>query len=401
MRPLAARQAAGAASRSPSGRSDALTAASAPVRPHSGRSAALTAASASVLPDSGRSDPLSRVTAPLRLLLLVLVALAGCAEADIDPEVARGERLLWTRGCVACHTLDGAPHVGPSLAGLLDERGEDYVLRALSDPNIDLAEGFPPGLMPAYDLTEAERSALLAALAETRVPEQRSIVPLASACLLFLLLHLVLSARPIRNPLVARWGVYPYQGVYSAVVTALLAWIVLAWPDAPFVPLWDTPPWTRWVPLLGMPFVLIGVIAGYTTPSPTVALMEGVVERPEPVRGAVKITRHPANLSMAAWGALHLVANGDLRSVVLMSSILLLGVLGSMHIDARRRKDYGEAWRRFEEQTSLVPFVAILRGEQRLRLADIGWWRIVLGLGGYGLWLWLHGWVIGADVWPF
>lgn len=316
--------------------------------------------------------------------------------------MARGERLFWNRGCVACHTLDGTPHVGPSLAGLLDRQGPDFVLRALSEPDADLAEDFPPGLMPAYELTDDEAGALLAALAEAREPQERSLVPLALACLLFVLGHLVLSARLIRGPLVERFGVFAYQGVYSVAVMALMGWMVLAWPDATFVPLWETPPWTRWVPLLGMPLVMIGVIAGYTTPSPTIAMMEGVVDRPEPVQGVIKITRHPANLSMAAWGALHLAANGDARSVILMGSILVLGVLGSLHIDARRRRDCGEGWSRFEEQTSLVPFAAILRGHQRMPgPAEIGWWRIVAGLAGFGAWLYLHGWVIGADVWPF
>jgi uncharacterized membrane protein len=338
---------------------------------------------------------------PLAVLLVLLTALSGCGDADVDPQVARGERLLWTRGCVACHTLDGTPHVGPSLAGVLQREGEPYVLRALTDPNADVVDGFVAGTMPVYELSEQETADLLAALTRVREPERRSIVPLTLACLLFLLGHLVLSARPIRNPAVERFGLYPYQLAYSVVVTALMGWMVLAWPDAPFVPLWETPLWTRWAPLLGMPIVMVFLIAGYTTPSPTIALMEGVMDGPEPVRGIVKVTRHPANLSMAAWGALHLVANGDLRSLVLMGTVVALGVLGSIHIDLRRRKDYGEAWRRFEAQTSLVPFVAILRGRQRVTLAEIGWWRIAAGLAAFGAWLYLHGWVIGADVWPF
>ena len=334
-------------------------------------------------------------------LLLVLLALWGCGDAATDPQIARGERLLWSRGCVACHTLDGTPHVGPSLAGVVQRQGEQYVLRALVDPNAEVVEGFVAGTMPVYELSEQEEGDLLAALAQVREPEGKSLLPLSLACLLFLVGHLVLSARPIRNPLVQRFGLYPYQGVYSVAVVAVMGWMALAWPDAPFVPLWETPLWTRWVPLLGMPVVMIFLIAGYTTPSPTVATMEGVMHDPEPVRGIIKVTRHPANLSMAAWGALHLVANGDLRSLILMGSVVLLGVLGSIHIDLRRSKDYGEAWRRFEEQTSFVPFLAIVRGEQRVTPAEIGWWRIAAGLAAYGAWLYLHGWVIGADVWPF
>ena len=334
-------------------------------------------------------------------LLWLVVALCGCGDGEVDPQVTRGERLLWTRGCVACHTLDGTAHVGPSLAGVLQREGEDYVLRALTDPNADVVDGFVAGTMPVYELSQQEAGDLLAALEQVRDPEERSLAPLALACLLFIASHLVLSARPIRNPLVAKYGLYPYQGIYSVVVTAAMAWMVLAWPDAPFVPLWDTPLWTRWVPLLGMPVVMVFLVAGYTTPSPTIATMEGVMHGPDAVRGIVKVTRHPANLSMAAWGALHLVANGDLRSLVVMGSVVVLGVLGSIHIDLRRAKDYGEPWRRFEQETSLVPFAAILRGRQRVTLAEIGWWRIAAGLGGYGMWLYLHGWVIGADVWPF
>ena len=55
------------------------------------------------------------------LLLVALVALAGCREEDLDPAaVARGKELSQT--CTACHQLASSAHqVGPSLEGIIGQ----------------------------------------------------------------------------------------------------------------------------------------------------------------------------------------------------------------------------------------------------------------------------------------
>ncbi|HJL31369.1 MAG TPA: c-type cytochrome, partial [Polyangiaceae bacterium LLY-WYZ-15_(1-7)] len=52
---------------------------------------------------------------PLATLSFAFV-LALSARAAADPPA--DEALFERHGCTACHSLDGAPHLGPTLAGL-------------------------------------------------------------------------------------------------------------------------------------------------------------------------------------------------------------------------------------------------------------------------------------------
>jgi cytochrome c oxidase subunit 2 len=76
-----------------------------------------------------------------------------------DP-VSKGKRLVENNGCLGCHSVDGSPSVGPTWAGLfgsekvlldgsIKEVNEDYLHTAIVDPNIDVPEGFPAGVMPS------------------------------------------------------------------------------------------------------------------------------------------------------------------------------------------------------------------------------------------------------------
>jgi cytochrome c oxidase subunit II len=75
-------------------------------------------------------------------------------------------------GCAGCHTLADAGAsgtIGPNLDETLRDRDEDYIRRAIVDPEADTLEGFSPGVMPSnYEetLTEQEIDALVSYLAE-------------------------------------------------------------------------------------------------------------------------------------------------------------------------------------------------------------------------------------------
>ncbi|TYO98976.1 cytochrome c oxidase subunit 2 [Geothermobacter ehrlichii] len=77
-----------------------------------------------------------------------------------------GAAIVRRQGCLGCHSTDGSRKVGPSFKGLYgSERrleggrtlraDEDYVTRALREPNADVAEGYPP-VMPPYPRLSAE-----------------------------------------------------------------------------------------------------------------------------------------------------------------------------------------------------------------------------------------------------
>ena len=84
-------------------------------------------------------------------------AVAAAQEVDLEAEaaaitgnVAAGEALYSGLGCVACHSLDGAPGVGPSYVGLGERAAntidgysaEEYVRESIINPCAFVVEGF-------------------------------------------------------------------------------------------------------------------------------------------------------------------------------------------------------------------------------------------------------------------
>lgn len=99
------------------------------------------------------------------------------------------------------------------------------------------------------------------------------------------------------------------------------------------------------------------------------------------------------------WALSHIVANGDLASLLLFGSLAALALIGTALIDARYRARLSAQWPDFAKQTSNLPFAAIAAGRQELRLQEIGWWRPALALGLYVLLLVAHPWLFAAS--PF
>ena len=88
--------------------------------------------------------------------------------------VATGERVAVKRQCLACHSVDGQPHVGPTWRGLYGSTvtmtdghtviaDEAYLTRSMMEPNADLVAGYK-AVMPAYFgvLEQPEVGALVA-----------------------------------------------------------------------------------------------------------------------------------------------------------------------------------------------------------------------------------------------
>ncbi|MGI9419177.1 MAG: NnrU family protein [Geminicoccaceae bacterium] len=94
---------------------------------------------------------------------------------------------------------------------------------------------------------------------------------------------------------------------------------------------------------------------------------------------------------------MHLIANGDAASLILFATIALLALMGTGLIDARYRARFAQSWRVHAGQSSNVPLAAIIGGRQRLVFAEIGWLRLALALGLYGLLLAFHGTITGTS----
>ena len=350
---------------------------------------------------------------PGRQALLPRGLLAGATVAALAfaPDSAHADALDH-HGCLGCHSVDGRSGAGPTLAGLsgatrrVSVAGADaehiadeaYVRRAITDPSAEVVEGYP-AVMPVLPLTDAELDALVAEIMALPPadPPFEALWPLALACSLFVSLHFVLSG-PLRAALVGRLGESRFQGLYSLAVALPFAGMFAGWHYAPFVPLWTPPAWTSHVSLLLMLPALFLVVAGYTTPGPTLAGMAGKAS--EGPRGILTVTRHPSLWGFLLWGLVHLATNGDAASVILFLGFVVLSAGGMVHIEARRRRAPGADWETFAAHTSVMPFAAIVRRRTRLDLG--GWaWRFALTLVLYAAIVLLsHEWLMGVSPLP-
>jgi uncharacterized membrane protein len=229
-------------------------------------------------------------------------------------------------------------------------------------------------------------------------------INLAAAAAFFLALHLLVSGTRLRDALTGRIGQGPYMGLFSLASLAGLAWLGFAFAKARAEPgnqiYWHLSDATRNVQIGLQLLAMLLIVPGLTTPNPTSVRQEGVLDRPDVIKGMLRVTRHPFLWGVAIWAFGHLMANGDAASIVLFGAILVLALFGTASIDAKRRRALGGKWDAFAAQTSNIPFGAIGAGRQRLDLREIGWWRIALGFAVWLVFLVAHPYLFGVDALP-
>jgi uncharacterized membrane protein len=219
-------------------------------------------------------------------------------------------------------------------------------------------------------------------------------VSLIAAALFFLLIHFGVSGTRVRDSLVATLGAGPYRALFSLASLGGIVWLIYAYRHAPTVETWGL--------LLGLRpaafvVVFVGVVLvtiGLASPNPTSVGMEGTIAKgADAVRGVTRITRHPFLWGVALWSLAHLVVNGDLASVILFGSLLVLSLGGTASIDAKKRRQLGEKWQQFAAATSNIPFGAIVAGRNTLgpALAEIGIVRPLVAVLVYAALFVLHG----------
>lgn len=222
---------------------------------------------------------------------------------------------------------------------------------------------------------------------------------LVAAAAAFVLMHLLVSGTRLRDGLVARLGEGPYMGLFSLATVAALAWMGGAYGTArgDNQVWWTAETWMRHVALVIQFAAFLLIVPGLLTANPTSVKQEGALDRAEPARGVLRITRHPFLWGVALWAAGHLLVNGDLASFVLFGALLSLAVLGTASIDAKRLRALGPKYKAFMAQTSNVPFAAVLAGRQRLQVGEIGW-RLAAAAAVYAAVIWAHPWIAGVPV---
>jgi len=102
---------------------------------------------------------------------------------EMEAKVPPGAQLFQEKGCKACHSIDGAPGLGPAVKGLFGKTAtvltdgkertiaadEIYLRKSLLEPNADIVKGFPP-IMPSQKglLADQELDALISYLKELK-----------------------------------------------------------------------------------------------------------------------------------------------------------------------------------------------------------------------------------------
>jgi uncharacterized membrane protein len=187
---------------------------------------------------------------------------------------------------------------------------------------------------------------------------------LIAGLIIFLGVH-ALPMRPVlRGRMRERLGDLGYKGVFALVSLLGLVLIVHGYGMARAAgsPVLYSPPlWMSHVTILLMAPVFVLLVAAY---APT---------------GTVKArSKHPMILAVKIWALAHLLANGDLASIVLFGSFLAWGVVD--RISLKRRGDIGGA------------------GALRKSIAGDAI-SVVVGLGLYAAFVvYLHEWLIGVPV---
>ncbi len=225
-------------------------------------------------------------------------------------------------------------------------------------------------------------------------------VSLFLAAVFFAAIHLGVSGTTLRDRLVGRLGFPAYMGVFSIASVAGIVWLGSAYKAAPYIEIWGQPGWWKPVALILMLPAFLLAVVGLTTPNPTAVAQEALAAKPP--QGIVRITRHPFLMGTTLWALTHLIANGDVASFLLFGSLAAVAVLGTVSIDAKRRRALGAAaWDKFAGQTSIIPFAAILAGRGTFAVKDIGIWRPASGFGAYVVMLGGHIHIVGVSPFPW
>jgi uncharacterized membrane protein len=226
----------------------------------------------------------------------------------------------------------------------------------------------------------------------------RMMALLLAAAMLWVGVHVGIAGTAVRAHLAQRLGEAGFRIAYSLISVVSITLLVMAWQAAPYIPLWTAPDWYRWLMTLLMLPVMILFVASVATPNPTAVAGKLGDEGP---RGIQRITRHPMLWSFAGWAALHLIAKGSLSGVLFFGAFLVTALVGMPSIDRKLAARDPAMWARLAPATSILPFLAILAGRNRLVLAEIP--RLVWIIGGLA-WIGLlvaHPWLFGYPALPF
>jgi uncharacterized membrane protein len=135
---------------------------------------------------------------------------------------------------------------------------------------------------------------------------------------IFLGIHLLPTVPGLRDRLAARLGANGYRALFSLLSLAGLALLVYGFAKAPLIEIWTPPPFTRWVAIVLMWPAFVFLAAAYL---------------PGEIKARLK---HPFLVAVKTWALAHLIANGDLASIILFGAFLAYAVYDRIALKGRR-----------------------------------------------------------------
>jgi uncharacterized membrane protein len=141
---------------------------------------------------------------------------------------------------------------------------------------------------------------------------------------IFLGAHLFITKRELRAAVIERTGESLYKlgfAVVSVVGLGLIIWGFAYYRATGWIDVWTPPHFMKHITIALMLPAVILVVAAY-------------------IRGRIYTTlKHPMLTAIKLWAAAHLLANGDLGSIILFGSFLAWAVID--RISLKRRPDAG------------------------------------------------------------
>jgi uncharacterized membrane protein len=141
---------------------------------------------------------------------------------------------------------------------------------------------------------------------------------------LFIGAHVFVTMRGPRAAVIAHLGEGPYKGVIALV--SLVGIVAIGYGFARYratgwIDVWHPPPWTHTINNVLMWPAVVCVVAAYSP---------GEIKR---------VLKHPMLVGVKLWAVSHLIANGDLGSIILFGSMLVWAGYDRMSI--KNRDDHG------------------------------------------------------------
>ncbi len=218
---------------------------------------------------------------------------------------------------------------------------------------------------------------------------------LLAGCALFLVTHLGISGTPLRAVLQDKLGAEPYLGIYSVLALGSLGLMIYGYSLVPHTEfIWYPSEAAYMLTKVLLLIALVSIVMGTLTKNPTQVMNEAALAHE--VSGMLKVTRHPMMWGIFLFAVGHLIANGDIASLLFFSTFAAVSLFGMLSMDARRREETDPRWQAFMANTSMIPFAAMLAGRQKFQASDINWMGLVAGMGLYAAVYWLHDMVSGG-----